>query len=317
MRFGCMPIVTLVVIAAALLFGQLTFGAKPKGQIWTDPSKAKAEDPAFLIQGEYTAQEIGVQIAALGDGKFYLSSFKGGLPGAGWDKSAPEVSHVDEAGAKSAVANLKRVERKSPTLGKKAPKGADVLVGEKVDSKLVKGKVQDNFLWAGSQTLKEYGSFTMHLEFRLPYKPKSPLSSQDRGNSGVYLQNRYEVQVLDTFGLVYDRAHVKVPVRSDPKQWCGCFYRFKTADIPMCLPPLTWQTYDIDFQAPGFDAEGKKTSDATITVVHNGVKIHDAVELPKGTGIGGTRKEVPKGPIIFQGHGNPIAFRNVWIKEKG
>lgn len=311
-----MPIVTLIVIATALLLGQFAQGAKPKGQLWTDPAKAKKEDPAFSIQGEYTAQGTGVQVAALGDGKFYLSSFKGGLPGAGWDKSAPEVSLVDETGVKSAVANLKRVERKSPTLGKKAPEGADVLVGDTVDTKLVKGKIQDNLLWAGSQTIKEYGNFTLHLEFLLPYKPKSPLSSQDRGNSGVYLQNRYEVQVLDTFGLVYDREHVKVPVRSDPKQWCGCFYRFKAADIPMCLPPLTWQTYDIEFQAPGFDAEGKKISDATITVIQNGVKIHDAVKLPKGTGIGGTRKEVPKGPIIFQGHGNPIAFRNVWIKEK-
>ncbi len=156
-------------------------------------------------------------------------------------------------------------------------------------------------------TKKKYRDFRLHIEF---------LVMKKRGNSGVYLQNRYEVQILDSFGLVYERAHVKVQVRSDPRQWCGCFYRFKTADIPMCLPPLAWQTYDIDFTAPRFDAEGKKTADTTITVLHNGVKIHDAVQLPKGTGIGGTRPEVPRGPIIFQGHGNPVGFRNVWILER-
>ncbi|MED5259678.1 MAG: DUF1080 domain-containing protein, partial [Verrucomicrobiota bacterium] len=100
--------------------------------------------------------------------------------------------------------------------------------------------------------------------------------------------------------------------KSDPKQWCGCFYKFKTADTPMCFPPLSWQTYDIDFQAPKFE-NGKKVADATITVKHNGVIIHDKVRLPKGTGAGGGRKEVPKGPIIFQGHGNPVFYRNIWI----
>jgi hypothetical protein len=84
----------------------------------------------------------------------------------------------------------------------------------------------------------------------------------------------------------------------------------------MCFPPLSWQTYDIEFTAPKFDAAGAKTADAVVTVRHNGVLIHDAVKLPKGTGAGGGRQEVAKGPIIFQGHGNPVAFRNVWILEK-
>ena len=162
--------------------------------------------------------------------------------------------------------------------------------------------------WLESDDWRIY-DFTLHLEFRLPYKPNSPLSSQDRGNSGIYLQNRYETQVLD-FKLVYDK-NIKVPLKSDPKQWCGCFYKFKTADTPM-LPPLSWQTYDIDFQAPKFE-NGEKVADATITVKHNGVIIHDKVRLPKGTGAGGGRKEVPKGPIIFQGHGNPVFYRNIWI----
>ena len=314
MKFGCMFLI--LGVSLTILISSIAIGAKPKGPIWTDPAKAIKEDPDFAIQGEYAAENTGIQVAALGDGKFHLTRFEGGLPGAGWDNSAPEVKLVDKAGAQDATQACRKIHRKSPTLGKKPPQGADVLVGEKLDPKLIKGKGENGLLHPPAQSVKEYGDFTMHLEFRLPYKPKSPLSSQDRGNSGVYLQNRYEVQVLDSFGLVYDREHVKVKVRSDPRQWCGCFYRFKTADIPMCLPPLAWQTYDIEFTAPRFDVEGRKTADATITVVHNGKKIHDAVQLPKGTGNGGTRPEVPKGPIIFQGHGNPVNFRNVWILEK-
>ncbi len=309
--------VSVPVIALVLLSAGLTPAAKPNSLLWTDPSKAAAEDPDFSLQGEYTAEGTGLQVVALGDGKFYLSKFKGGLPGAGWDRSAPEAATVDRAGVTAATKDLKKAARSSPNLGKKPPAGADVLVsGEGPDKRLIKGESKDQYLWAGAQTVKDYGDFTMHLEFRLPYKPKAVVTSQDRGNSGVYLQNRYEVQVLDSFGLVYEREHVKLPIRSDPKQWCGCFYKFKAADTPMCFPPLTWQTYDIAFTAPRFDQEGKKTADATVTVHHNGVRIHDAVKLPRGTGAGGGRKEVPKGPIVFQGHGNPVAFRNVWILEK-
>ena len=98
-----------------------------------------------------------------------------------------------------------------------------MLVGEGINEKLIRGTSKDQFLWAGSQTKKEYGNFTMHLEFRLPYKPSSPVTSQDRGNSGIYLQNRYEVQVLDSFGLVYDRELVKLPIKSDPSSGAVAF----------------------------------------------------------------------------------------------
>ena len=237
------------------------------------------------------------------------------MPGAGWDQSKPEVATLDRKEVEKQISSLKKVVRKSPTLGAKAPKNAVVLFDGKANA-LIKGEVKDGLLWAGSETTGEYGDFHMHVEFRLPYKPSAPPSSQDRGNSGLYLQNRYETQVLDTFGLVYNKDWIDLPLKSDPKQWCGCFYKFKTADTPMCLPPLSWQTYDIDFTAPKFDSDGKKTANARISIVHNGVKIHDKVELPKGTGAGGSRPEVPKGPIIFQGHGNPTAYRNVWLVEK-
>lgn len=299
---------------AVLLSLSAANAQKTKGPVWTTAEKAAAESADFLVQGEYAGKGVGVQIAALGEGKFYLSEFSGGLPGAGWDKSAPKVSTVDTAAANTATKSLERATRKSPTLGAKAPDGAVVLFDGKAND-LMKGEVKDGLLWAGAQTKGEYGSFHMHLEFRLPFKPMAPPSSQDRGNSGIYIHHRYECQVLDSFGLVYDRDQIKLPLKSDPKQWCGCFYKFKAADTPMCLPPLTWQTYDIDFTAAKFEGD-TKTANARITVKHNGVLIHDDVEMPKGTGAGGRKPEIAKGPIIFQGHGNPVAYRNIWLTEK-
>ena len=308
---SCTPVIRLFIWATILSFSYCLSADKQSRRIWTDADKAAAEDPDYLLQGEYVSEGVGVQAAALGKGTFYVSRFKGGLPGQGWDKSNPHVELINTESLRKSINGMKRTERVSPTLGAKPPEGATILFdGKKTEH--INGQIKDGLLMAGAQTTGNYGDFTLHLEFRLPYKPDSPLSSQDRGNSGIYLQNRYETQILDSFGLVYERDLVKVPLKSDPKQWCGCFYKFKAADIPMCLPPLRWQTYDIDFIAPKFDS-GKKISDATITVKHNGIIIHDKVKLPKGTGAGGGRKEVPEGPIIFQGHGNPVTFKNVWI----
>ena len=308
---SCPSLIRFFIWISILGFSYCLSADKQSRRIWTDVDKASAEDPDYLLQGEYLSEGVGVQAAAMGKGKFYVSKFKGGLPGQGWDKSAPDVELMNSDSLKKRINGMKKMDRVSPTLGLKAPEGATVLFDGK-KTKHINGQIKDGLLMAGAQTTGNYGDFTLHLEFRLPYKPDSPLSSQDRGNSGIYLQNRYETQILDSFGLVYDRDHVKVPLKSDPKQWCGCFYKFKAADTPMCFPPLRWQTYDIDFIAPKFD-DGKKISDATITVKQNGIIIHDQVKLPKGTGAGGGRKEVPEGPIIFQGHGNPVAFKNVWI----
>ena len=308
--FSCL----LTVIAVSGMSVDGADSKKKSPQAWTDAEKAAAEDPDFAKQGEYAGNGQGVQVAALGDGQFYVTRFEGGLPADGWDGMKPETAVVSAGDLGKWTEGLEKVVRESPTLGAKAPEGAVVLFdGEAND--LIKGEVKDGLLWAGSQTTGEYGDFTLHVEFRLPYKPKSPLSGQDRGNSGLYLQNRYEVQVLDSFGVLYEPEWAGIPLKSDVKQLCGSFYKFKAPDIPMARPPLTWQTYDIDFTAPKFYGD-QKIADAKITVKHNGVVIHDGVELPKGTGAGGGRKEVPRGPIIFQGHGNPVAYRNVWLLEK-
>ena len=101
---------------------------------------------------------------------------------------------------------------------------------------------------------------------------------------------------------------------SDRTQWCACFYKVKTPDVNASTPPLTWQTFDITFTAPGFKG-GKKVSKARFTTVHNGIKVHDGVELIKGTGNGGKKKEVAREALYLQGHGNPVRFRNVWVVE--
>jgi len=296
------------------------FAEKPDDKKpWTDPVTAAKEHPDFSLQGEYLGEQegkkIGVQATSLDKGEFLVLTYQGGLPGKGWDLGKLKSEVLVRADFNNRVEKLKRIERKSVTLGKKAPDGSIIIFGGK-SNEHIKGEVRDGLLWAGSETLTKVGDFHMHLEFRLPFKPWRKPSSQDRGNSGVYLFNNYEIQVLDSFALDLNSENNAIKLESLNTQWCGSFYKSKLPDVPMAFPPLTWQTYDIDFTAPRFDASGKKTTNARATVRHNGVLIHDDVELKKGTGGGGSRPEKAKGAIFFQGHGNPTAFRNVWIMEK-
>ncbi|HYG78082.1 MAG TPA: DUF1080 domain-containing protein [Planctomycetota bacterium] len=293
------------------------------GQTHTNPDTAAA-DPDFLIQGEYDKPGEGLQIATLSPGKFLLSKLSGGLPGQGWDEKTVAVSTATSADVKTVIEGYKRVQRQSPTLGEKAPAGAVVLFDGNANEQWEGAKLESGLLCEGTRTKQKFQSFKLHIEFRLPYKPDAPLGGQGRGNSGVYIFDRYEVQVLDSFGIHYfpntHKANWKeafqrdlgAAASSDRTQWCGSLYHFKTPDLNMAYPPLAWQTYDIDFTAPKFEGE-KKVANARITVVHNGVKIQDNVELAKGTGAGGTKPELSEGPIYLQGHGNPVRFRNIWI----
>ena len=145
--------------------------------------------------------------------------------------------------------------------------------------------------------------FVLHVEFAPNDVGKGP-TGQARGNSGVYLQDNYEVQVLDSFGIE----------KLEPGD-CAGLYGLKPADKNMAKPPGEWQTYHIEFTAPKFEG-GKKVKNARVTVYWNGEKVHDDVELPAPSG--GAVGETPAGGAIrLQDHGNPVKYRNIWIAPKG
>ena len=327
----------------------LLFAAEP-----ATPNKAKAAEPKakpaepaafltveaagadFLLQGEFAVKGLGANVIALGADKFRLVIFQGGLPGAGWDGSAKtemegtkdggQVTFTSKKGDASAtvtiviagVANgvltvtlpgsqpvtLNRLIRRSPTEGLAAPTGAKILFDGKNADAWKNGKVDERgFLRCGTTSKELFKDYTLHLEFLLPFKPAA--RGQGRANSGVYHQDRYEVQVLDSFGLKGENNE------------CGGIYTISAPKVNMCFPPLQWQTYDVDFTAAKFDAQGQRTASARITVRHNGVLIQDNVELPRTTGSSGikTVTDTP-GPFQLQEHGNPVYYRNIWVLEK-
>jgi hypothetical protein len=236
--------------------------------------------------------------------------------GDGWT-AAIEKGHFK--GRKSdETFDMQPVTRGSPTMNAAPPKGAIVLFdGKKLDQwlsqkekewlnsdgpatdwKIVPAGWLEPVDWVGSIiTKKEFGDFELHVEFRL-------LGGET--NSGVYLQARYEININDSYGALEGSQ-------------CGAFANLSTKIEPrvaMTMPPLQWQTFDIDFRAPRFDESGKRIEQALVTVVHNGVKIHDRVKLDPPRGAAKRLGEAPKGPIMLQEHGTPLQFRNIWIVDK-
>ncbi len=157
---------------------------------------------------------------------------------------------------------------------------------------------------SGSLVSKQkFTDFFLHIEFRTPFMPDQ--TGQKRGNSGVYLQGRYEVQILDSYGL------------EGADNECGGIYKVARPRVNMCAPPLQWQTYDITFTAARFDSGGVKINPAQITAIHNGVPIHENLILPGPTGGALDRNENEPGGIMLQDHGNLVQFRNIWVVDKG
>ena len=298
------------VVCVTLVLTLFAHAAEKKPEpVWTDAVTAAREVPNFDLIGEYVSRDktLALQANLLPGGKFLVATYQGGLPGAGWDKTKIVSKVMAPEDLQQALKGFKKTKRVSPSQGKKAPEEAILKFPQDFP------EVKDGLLWSGVKTHKELESFQMHLEFRVPLKPGHNPSSQKRGNSGIYIFHNYEVQVLDSFALDLEQKNNAIRAESENTQWCGALYKAKIPDLNMAFPPLTWQTYDILFHAPRFQGE-KKIRNARITVVHNGVKIHDKVELKTGTGAGARGKQVAKGAIHFQGHGNPVVYRNVWAR---
>jgi hypothetical protein len=324
------PLLFSSLVCALLGFAPcINFAAGPT---YTDPAKADAD---FAFQGEFAGTltddgnevKVGVQIIAMGGGKFHAVGYKGGLPGDGWDQEkkveadgelkegvvvlkGPDGGSAKVTKDSATVINpdgkeigqLKKVVRDNPYLGAKPPQGAVVLFDGKNSDAFDGGKVEDGLLAPAVTSKQKFGSHKLHLEFRLPYQPED--RGQGRGNSGIYLQGRYEVQMLDSFGL------------EGKDNECGGIYSVKAPDVNMCLPPLTWQTYDIEYTAAKYDGD-KVVSKPKVTVLHNGVVIHKDVELPSDRNTTAAPAEAgpEPGPIYLQDHGNPVRYRNIWVVE--
>lgn len=292
-----------------------------------------APDSPEALQGEYYGPSnyqimLGLQVKALGNGEYSARLYEGGLPGNGWYGGQVYELHGRQDGpilglagegwvvalrhpratvyrdGGSFVAGLTKVERASPTLGLKPPPDAEVLFDPAAPSTAAFKSARispEGYLERGAETKKNYRDFRLHVEFRTPFMPTA--RGQARGNSGIYLQRRYEVQILDSFGdePIFNGA--------------AALYRTQPPRINMCFPPGVWQTYDIEFQAARYDEQGRKIAPAVVTVWHNGILVHDHFVLPNKTGAG--RPEGPEpGPILFQDHRDPVQYRYIWVQPK-
>ncbi|MEM9941730.1 MAG: family 16 glycoside hydrolase [Planctomycetota bacterium] len=335
------PLIALIVAWTALTgfmaadgLAQQPIQLPGKGPAYTG---SPVNDTSFGIVGEFVGKLIadsskptmlGLQVRkAVGKDRFTAIAYRGGLPGQPQCDLKPiemegrelggllvlsggpwamlvnkEVCRVvDRSG--NTIAELKKIKRSSPTMHSPAPQGATILFDGTGTSQFSNANMStEGWLKEGALVKPLFQDYNLHAEFRLPYMPEA--EGQKRGNSGMYLQCRYECQVLDSFATI--------PVASG----CGAIYRFKKPDLNMCLPPLSWQTYDIKFTSPRWDSDGNKIRNASISSWLNGVKIQDDVSLPNKTGAG-QPEEPSLLPIRIQNHGDPVRFRNVWIADRG
>lgn len=303
---------------------------------WELAPVAAAEPGTPNWQGEYAGtltdlsgrpQWTGLQVVSQGKGNYLGVELSGGLPGNRWNMrdrqeavgraegtptlvlASPvhkyEVDgwqvRVTDLQGKS-VGTLQRYLRTSQTQGTPPPGNAIVLFAGGPTSELKNARITpEGLLQVGCESTRSYRDFCLHVEFKTPLMPEA--RGQARGNSGVYLQGRYEVQILDSFGLVSQNND------------CGSLYKQRPPLLNMSFPPETWQTYEIDFRAARFDDQGQKSEPARLTVWHNGIKIHKNVELTGKTGAGAAEGPDPR-PIKFQDHGDQVLYRNLWIVEK-
>lgn len=226
---------------------------------------------------------------------------------------AAEVSGAKPASVTRPAESASAGPALKPTLGRKPPDGAIVFIPFQ-EGKAPSMEAWTNASWTAGPdgtvtvgkgdnlTKKLLADMELHLEFMIPPgegggKPPSG------GNSGVYIMDRYEIQILDTAG--------QMPNASS----CGAVYRKIAPKVNAALPAGQWQSYDITFHAPKFDDAGKKVKSARVTVVLNGVTVQDDVEIDGPTGSASKKPEVASAPLRLQDHGCPVKFRNVWVRE--
>ena len=222
------------------------------------------------------------------------------------------VKHDDHYGG---TFTMTKVIHHSPTEGLKPPKDAVVILPYE-EGKPTNLDALTNQKWIvqpdGSMQVKggegdqktkaEFGDCTVHLEFKLAHMPDK--SGQSRSNSGIYMQDRYETQVLDSFGLMSGSGD------------CGGIYEQAIPLVNACYPPGQWQTYDIEFKAATFNADGSVKTYPVHTVRLNGVLVQDGHVFEKVTGGAVSDTVVAKAPIRLQDHGDPVQFRNFWVVPK-
>ncbi|HEX4796056.1 MAG TPA: DUF1080 domain-containing protein [Humisphaera sp.] len=205
-----------------------------------------------------------------------------------------------------------------------APSDATVLFDGKDLSKWESGrgaanwKVADGYVEStrggGIHTKEKFPDFQLHIEFAEPTPARG--TGQNRGNSGVLINGMYEVQVLDSY---------QAPTYPDGQ--CGALYGQTPPLVNACRPPGEWQTYEIIFESPRWDKDNKLQKNANITVIQNGVVLHNKRDYIGATdGIGGvphlslgayTKPHPPEVTIELQDHGTPVHFRNIWIRPLG
>ncbi len=325
------------------------------------------------LQGEYVGRDgetsVGAQVVARGEKSFHALVLEGGLPGDGWDggrygllESGPlsqgraEFRSLTDEGVSAVLDEnglmlkrgerqtlLKRVERKSPTLGQQPPAGAIVLFGGATPSmdafeerKDIEGLTAptmfEGHMLAGAVTKRRFRDYQLHVEFMTGWEPQN--IPWRRADAGIYMLSRYEVAIGDSFGFDFDLSGATSPHRgrllveentsskfpvaknNNPPRVCGSVFTYPSNVPNSCLPPLVWQTLDIDFTAPRFDSEGKKTSKAVISVKLNGHQTVNRQEVNGPTPHGFKGPETPDGPIWFEAFGRRVLYRNIWVVER-
>ncbi len=185
------------------------------------------------------------------------------------------------------------------------------------DSGPVRWKVENGYMevvkkTGGIRTKKSFGNCQLHIEWWVPPDVDPKITDQKRSNSGVFLMGRYEVQILDSYT---DDNYRTNKTYADGQ--AAAIYGQYPPIVNACRQPGQWQSYDISFLRPLFDEQGKCIRPARITVLHNGVVVHNNVEIKGATAHKKKAKYTAhgKGPIRLQDHGNPVRFRNIWIRE--